>query len=64
MFFVTQTVTPVIAELAWAYVIFRLAQTLIHITYNNVIHRLTAFAVSTFILMALWLMFFFPVMTA
>lgn len=63
MYFVTGTVTPLVLQIAWAYVVFRLAQTLVHITYNNVIHRLTMFAVSNFILVTLWIMFFFPVMT-
>ena len=62
MFFVTNTVSTLTLEIAWAYVGFRLAQTLIHITYNNVIHRLTMFAVSNFILVSLWLLFFFPMM--
>ncbi len=62
MFFVTGAVTALTLQIAWAYVGFRLAQTLIHLTYNNVIHRLTAFAVSNFILVALWVLFFFPVM--
>jgi len=62
MFFVTNTVSQLTLEIAWAYVGFRLAQTLIHITYNNVIHRLTMFAVSNFILVSLWLLFFFPMM--
>jgi hypothetical protein len=61
MFFVTQTVTPLILQVAWAYIVFRLAQTVVHVTYNNVIHRLTMFAVSNFILVTLWIMFFFPV---
>jgi hypothetical protein len=61
MFFVTATLTPLVLQLAWVYVAFRVAQTLIHLTYNNVIHRLTAFSVSNFILVALWIMFFFPV---
>src|ERR1700759_3112354 len=34
MFFVTQSVTPLAMEVAWAYVGFRLAQTIVHITYN------------------------------
>jgi hypothetical protein len=63
MFFVSKLVTPLIMELAWAYVGFRIAQTVVHVTYNNVIHRLTMFAVSNFILVALWIMFFFPVGT-
>ena len=62
MFFVTGTVSALVLEIAWAYVGFRLAQTLIHVTYNNVIHRLTMFAVSNFILVTLWIMFFFPMM--
>ncbi|HEY4942404.1 MAG TPA: MAPEG family protein [Rhizomicrobium sp.] len=62
MFFVTSSVSPLTLEIAWVYVGFRLAQTLIHITYNNVIHRLTAFAVSNFVLVGLWLKFFFPMM--
>ncbi len=52
MFFVTQTVTPMVIELTWAYVGVRLAQTVIHLTYNNVYHRLTAFTVSNFVLVA------------
>ena len=62
MFFVTNTVSQLTLEIAWAYVGFRLAQTLIHLSYNNVIHRLTMFAVSNFILVSLWLLFFFPMM--
>lgn len=63
MFFVTNRVDATVLQIAWAYVGFRLAQTLIHITYNNVIHRLTMFAVSNFILVSLWGMFFLQVMT-
>src|SRR6185503_6512679 len=50
MFFVSQTVTPLVMEVAWAYVGFRLAQTIVHLTYNNVFHRLTMFAISNFVL--------------
>ena len=61
MFFVSKLVTPLVMDLAWAYVGFRIAQTLVHVTYDNVVHRLTMFAVSNFILVMLWIMFFFPV---
>ncbi len=44
--------------LAWAYVAVRAIHSLIHVGYNNVIHRLTAYAVSNGILIALWVMFF------
>jgi hypothetical protein len=58
MFFVTNRVDTTVLEVAWAYVGFRLAQTLVHISYNNVIHRLTMFATSNFVLLSLWGMFF------
>ena len=29
----------------------------IHLSYNNVTHRLTAFALSNFVLIALWVVF-------
>jgi hypothetical protein len=61
MFFVSKLVTPIVMDLAWAYAGFRIAQTLVHVTYNNAIHRLTMFAVSNFILVLLWILFFFPV---
>jgi hypothetical protein len=63
MFFVTSTATSLVIELAWAYVIFRLAQTIVHVSYNNPIHRVTMFAISNFVLAALWVMFFFPLVT-
>jgi len=63
MFFVSKLVTPVVMDLAWAYAGFRIAQTVVHVTYDNVTHRLTMFAVSNFILVALWIMFFFPLGT-
>ena len=58
MFFVTNRVDMTVVEVAWVYVGLRLAQTLIHITYNNVLHRLTMFATSNFVLLGLWGMFF------
>ena len=58
MFFVTNRVDATVLEIAWTYVGFRLAQTLVHVTYNNVIHRLTMFAISNFVLLSLWGMFF------
>jgi hypothetical protein len=42
--------------LAWAYVGLRAVHSAIHLTYNNVIHRLAAFAVSNGILAALWVL--------
>ena len=40
---------------AWIYVGFRYIHSLIHVTYNHILHRLSAFAVSCFVLIAMWL---------
>ena len=55
--FVTQTVDPLAVNLAWGYVALRVVHSVIHISYNNVIHRLSAFALSNFVLVALWIVF-------
>jgi len=53
--YVTNTVDTVALVLAWAYVALRVAHSLIHLTYNNVFHRLSAFAASNVLLVALWI---------
>ncbi|HUJ46146.1 MAG TPA: MAPEG family protein [Rhizomicrobium sp.] len=52
------TVSGLTLALAWAYVGLRVMHSLIHLTYNNVMHRLAAFAASNFVLMAMWIVFF------
>lgn len=52
--------TPVFANLAWAYVALRALHSIIHLTYNAVLHRLTAFALSNFVLIAMWAMIYLP----
>ena len=39
---------------AWTYVALRVVHSAIHLTYNHVIHRLTAFALSNVALVLLW----------
>lgn len=58
MYFVAGRVDSTTLALAWAYVALRAVHTLIHVTYNKVFHRLTAFALSNLVLMAFWLLFF------
>lgn len=58
MYFVAGRVDQTTLVVAWAYVALRAIHSVIHLTYNNVIHRLTAFALSNFVLMALWVLFF------
>ncbi|HWV91063.1 MAG TPA: MAPEG family protein, partial [Burkholderiales bacterium] len=41
--------------LAWAYVACRALHSLIHLTYNNVFHRLAAFAAGYVVLLAIWI---------
>jgi hypothetical protein len=58
MFYVTARVDMNVLWLAWIYVALRALHSLIHLTYNNVMHRLSVFAISNFILIWLWVMFF------
>ena len=58
MYFVAGRVDQTTLAVAWAYVALRAVHSLIHVTYNNVFHRLTAFAISNFVLMAYWALFF------
>jgi len=47
--------TPAAAlPLAWSYVGLRVVHSLIHLTYNHVLHRFIVFAASNFVLLALW----------
>ena len=58
MYFVAGRLDQTALTVAWVYVALRAVHSLIHVTYNNVIHRLTAFAVSNFVLIAFWVLFF------
>ncbi len=40
--------------LAWLDVGLRVCHSLVHVTYNNVIHRLAAYAASTVVLLVMW----------
>ena len=46
---------PLVLGLAWAYVAARVLHSWIHCTYNRVMHRLRAFMLGMYILLALWL---------
>ena len=51
----TWRATPLVMGLAWAYVACRVLHSWIHCTYNRVKHRFHAFAASTVVLCALWI---------
>ena len=53
--YVTGKVEPWGLGLAWAFVALRIVHSLIHLTYNHVIHRMRAFALAVGVLLALWI---------
>ena len=55
--YVTRTVDGLALTLAWAYVALRAAHSVVHLSYNNVFHRLGVFAASNVVLLALWIRF-------
>lgn len=52
--FSAQLVTPLLLAGAWTFVILRGLQSLIHCTYNEVMHRFPVYLLSTLILFAMW----------
>jgi hypothetical protein len=58
MFYVAGRVDGTVMAVGWTYVALRAIHSAIHLTYNNVLHRLIAFAVSNFVLAAFWVLFF------
>ena len=55
-YFITESVGALAVALAWGYVGLRVLQSLVHLSYNNVFHRLAIFASSNLVLVALWLL--------
>lgn len=58
MYEVSGKVDGFVLALAWIYVALRAIHSAIHLTYNNVLHRLAAFTASNFVLIAFWANFF------
>lgn len=50
----TQKIDALGLALAWCYVGLRVLHSLIHLTYNKVLHRLPAFATSNVVLVVIW----------
>ena len=55
--FVTRHVIPLDVGLAWAFTVARAAHSLIHLTTNNVLHRMLAYNAGSILLIALWVRF-------
>jgi hypothetical protein len=58
MYYVADRVDTAALALAWAYVALRAVHSAIHLSYNNVVHRLSAYALSNLVLAAFWVLFF------
>jgi len=58
MYYVAGKVDGVVLAVAWTYVALRAIHSVIHVTYNNVMHRLTVFALSNVVLGVFWVLFF------
>ncbi len=54
--YVTVGASTVATSVAWLYVALRVVHSLIHLTYNKVLHRLSAFALSNVALVVLWVL--------
>ena len=52
--YVTKTADQAALWIAWSYVALRLIHSAIHLTYNNVYHRLSVYALSNAVLVTLW----------
>jgi len=64
MLFVSGEVDQTFLYLAWGYVGLRVLHSLVHVTYNNVLQRLTLFAASNVVVTLMWGLFFYERFTA
>jgi len=58
MYYVAGRLDEAALVVAWVYVALRTIHSVIHLSYNNVLHRLIPFALSNFVLLAFWVLFF------
>jgi hypothetical protein len=56
LLYVTDGATATMMAVAWIYLALRVLHSIIHLSYNHVIHRLTVFAVSNVVLIWLWVL--------
>jgi hypothetical protein len=56
--YVAQATSASLVGLAWLYVALRLAHSIVHLSYNNVFHRLTVYAASNVVLAVVWIRLF------
>ena len=56
LIYITKTQSQTLLILAWLFVVLRVVHSCIHIFYNNVMHRLTAFIASNTTLLVIWVL--------
>ena len=59
-----QHITPAMVWLAWAFVALRVLHAVIYLSYNKVVHRLTAFAIGNGVVAAMWCLLLGPLWSA
>ena len=62
MLYVSHRVDALFLALAWTYVALRVLHSAVHLSYDNLRHRMTLFALSNFAVIAMWVFFFFEPM--
>jgi hypothetical protein len=55
LYYITDSHLSLFVGMAWLYVALRIVHSLVHLSYNNVRHRLIPFALSNIVVIALWL---------
>lgn len=55
--YATHNVTETLLVLSWIYVLLRMAHSAIHVSYNKILHRFSVYAASSFVLLAMWIIF-------
>lgn len=56
--YITNTTSVLLLVLAWLFVGLRVGHAYVHMGYNNVLHRLNVFLLSTFVMYAMWFVWF------
>ena len=56
--YITASASPLLLVLAWSFVVLRLCHAYVHMTYNNVLHRLNVFLASTLVMFSMWFIWF------
>jgi len=52
--FITNAPVEYFLPLAWLFVLLRIIHSAVHLSYNNVMHRMGVFAISNIVLMVMW----------